>query len=74
MIAVARTKPHDLGLPFATWSLSRLRDYLNDHEQIGISRAHLARILEAEGLRWYQEQTYFTERPDPQFAEKRGRL
>jgi hypothetical protein len=30
-------------------------------------------VLEAEGLRWYQEQVYFRERPDPQFAEKRGR-
>ena len=74
MMAVARTKPQELDLPFATWSLRRLCDYLNQHEQLGVSRAQLGRILLAEGLRWYQEQTYFTERPDPQFAEKRGRL
>ena len=73
MMAMARTKPQDLGLPFATWSLSRLRDYLNEQEQLGISRAQLGRILVAEGLRWYQEQSYFTEPPDPQFVEKRGR-
>lgn len=73
MIAVARTKPSALGQPFACWSLRRLCRYLNEKEGIGISRAQLGRILEAEGLRWYQEQSYFTERPDPQFAEKRGR-
>ncbi len=72
MIAVARTQPQKLGLPFGHWTLDRLVEYLHKHEQIGISRAQLARVLEEEGLRWYQEKTYFTERPDPQFAEKRG--
>jgi len=28
--------------------------------------------FDAEGLRWYQEKTYFTERPDPQFVAKGG--
>lgn len=74
MIAVVRTKPQALGLPFASWSIRRLCRYLNEQEAIGVSRAQLARILVAEGLRWYQEQTYFTERPDPQFVEKRGLL
>lgn len=72
MIAVARTQPQKLGLPFGHWTLDRLVAYLRPHYQIGISRAQLARVLEEEGLRWYQEKTYFTERPDPQFAEKRG--
>ena len=74
MIASAKTHPTQLGLPFHYWSLRRLVRYLNAEKQLGISRAQLGRILEAEGLRWYQEQTYFTERPDPQFAAKRGRL
>jgi transposase len=72
MIALARTHPQKLGLPFGHWTLDRLVAYLRPNYQIGISRAQLARVLEEEGLRWYQEQTYFTERPDPQFAEKRG--
>lgn len=72
MIALARTDPDKLGLPFGHWTLDRLVDYLHNHDQIGVSRAQLARILQAEGLRWYQEKTYFTERPDPQFVEKRG--
>jgi transposase len=73
MIALARTDPEKHGLPFGHWTLDRLVAYLRDNTTIGISRAQLARVLQAEGLRWYQEQVYFTERPDPQFVEKRGR-
>lgn len=73
MIALARTHPDALGLAFGRWTLSRLTEYINQQLGIRISRAQLGRVLEAEGLRWYQEKTYFTERPDPQFAEKRGR-
>jgi len=72
MIALARTDPDKLGLPYGHWTLDRLVEYLHANDQIGVSRAQLARILQAEGLRWYQEKTYFTERPDPQFVEKRG--
>lgn len=73
IIATARTHPQKLGRPYGHWTLSRLVEYLNHEMEIGISRAQLARVLQDEGLRWYQEKTYFTERPDPQFAEKRGR-
>jgi len=73
MIALARTKPEQLGLAYGHWTLDLLVKYVNEELAIGISRAQLARVLEAEGLKWYQEKVYFTERPDPQFAEKRGR-
>jgi transposase len=73
MIALARTHPDQLGLAFGRWTLSRLAEHLNRQLGITISRAQLGRVLAAEGLRWYQEKTYFTERPDPQFVEKRGR-
>lgn len=73
MIAVARTSPQQLGQPYGYWSLRRLTQYLAQHHQLNVSKSHLERILEEEGLRWYQEKTYFTERPDPDFAEKRGR-
>lgn len=73
MVALARTDPAKLGLPYGHWSLDRLVEQLQARNQLEVSRAQLARILKAEGLRWYQEKTYFTERPDPQFVEKRGR-
>jgi transposase len=72
MIAAARTHPQKAGRSYSHWTLSRLVEYVNQELGIPISRAQLARVLEEEGLRWYQEQTYFTERPDPQFVEKRG--
>ena len=72
MIALARTDPDKLGLPYGHWSLDRLVEQLRERNQIAVSRAQLSRILKAEGLRWYQEKSYFTERPDPQFVEKRG--
>ena len=72
MIQTARTHPHELGRAYNHWTLDRLVEYINQELQIGISRAQLGKVLAAEGLRWYQEATYFTERPDPQFVEKRG--
>lgn len=72
MIVSARTHPRQLGRPYNHWTLDRLVEYVNQELRIAISRAQLARVLEEAGLRWYQEETYFTERPDPQFVEKRG--
>ena len=73
LIATARTLPASLGCAYGYWTLDRLVEYAHQTLRIAISRAQLARVLEAEGLKWYQEQTYFSERPDPQFVEKRGR-
>lgn len=73
MIATAKTHPQHFSLPYSHWTLTRLVEYVNQHLDIPISRSQLGEILEREGLKWYQEKTYFTERPDPQFAEKRGR-
>jgi transposase len=74
MVLAAKTSPEQLGMSFGHWTLDRLIEYVNERLQIGISRSQLADILKQEGLKWYQEKTYFTESPDPQFVEKRGRL
>lgn len=72
LIAAALTKPAELGLPFASWTLDRLQAYLNEQKGIGIKRSRIDEILVAEGLRWRQQETWFGERVDPDFAEKRG--
>jgi transposase len=74
VIATALTKPDTLGLPFGMWTLDRLEAYLNEHCQIRIKRSRIDEILLAEGLRWRQDETWFSERVDPDFAAKRGRL
>ena len=72
VVAAALTKPEDLGLPFACWTLDRLAAYLNEEHGIAIKRSRIDEILRAEGLRWRKQETWFGERVDPQFAEKRG--
>lgn len=72
MIAAALTKPQELELPFVSWTLDRLQAYLNEHKGIAIKRSRIDEILVAEGLRWRQQESWFGERLDPEFAEKRG--
>src|SRR5512142_3253774 len=74
VIAVALTDPRSLGLPFGGWTLDRLEAYLNEQKGIGIKRSRIDEILLAEGLRWRHQETWFGERVDPAFAEKRGSL
>ena len=74
MIATALTKPQTLGLPFAAWTLDRLATYLHEEKAIAMQRSRIDEILVHEGLRWRKHETWFGERVDPAFAEKRGRL
>jgi transposase len=71
-IAAALTDPKGLDLPFASWTLDRLAAYLSEHKRIAIKRSRLDEILRAEGLRWRRHESWFGERVDPAFAEKRG--
>ncbi len=72
VVATSLTRPDDLGLPFASWTLDRLTAHLNEERGIPIKRSRIGEILQAEGLRWRQQETWFGERPDPAFAAKRG--
>jgi transposase len=73
LIAASLTDPQQLGLPFGSWTLDRLEAYLNERKGIAIKRSRIDEILRKEGLRWWQQESWFGERVDPQFAEKRGR-
>lgn len=72
MIATVLAKPAALGLPFANWTIARLVVYLNEQHGIAIRHSRLDELLRAEGIRWRKQETWFGERVDPQFAEKRG--
>jgi len=71
VIDAALTRPTDLGLPFAAWTLDRLVAHLAERG-IGMRRSRISEILIREGLRWRHEETWFGERVDPEFARKRG--
>jgi transposase len=72
LVAASLTDPHDLGLPFGSWTLDRLTAYLRETQGIAMRLRRIGEILQAAGLRWRQQETWFGERPDPAFAEKRG--
>jgi transposase len=73
VVAASLTKPSELGLPFACWTLDRLAAYLNEEPGLAIKRSRISELLIAEGLRWHEQETWFGARPDPAFAAKRGR-
>jgi len=71
VINTALTRPADLGLPFASWTLDRLVAYLSE-QGIAMRRSRISEIFLREGLKWRHEETWFGERVDPDFARKRG--
>jgi len=74
LIAASLTDPQTLGLPFGSWTLDRLAAYLYETKDIAMKRSRIGAILQAEGLRWRQQEPWCGERPDPAFAAKRGPL
>jgi transposase len=72
VVGLSLTDPRSLDLPFASWTLDRLTAYLHEVKRIPIRRARIGKLLVAEGLRWRTQETWFGERVDPAFAEKRG--
>jgi transposase len=73
VVAASLSDPQALGLPFASWTLNRLAAYLAEAKDLAIKRSRIGELLAAEGLRWREQETWFGERPDPEFAAKRGR-
>ena len=72
VVATSLTPPDELGLPFGSWTLDRLVAYLGEVHGITMKRSRVGEILQAEGVRWRTQETWFGERVDPAFAEKRG--
>ena len=72
VITAALSRPAELDLPFASWTLDRLVTYLGE-QGIGMKRSRVSEVLLAEGLKWRQEETWFGARVDPEFTRKRGR-
>jgi transposase len=71
IINTALTRPADLGLPFAAWTLDRLVVHLGE-QGIAMRRSRISEIFIQAGLKWRHEETWFGARVDPDFARKRG--
>src|SRR5918998_1900487 len=72
VVALALTAAQSRGLPFASWTLDQRAAYLSEHKALAIGRSRIDEIRLAEGLRWRRHETWFGERVDPEFADKRG--
>jgi transposase len=73
VVATALTDPKELGQAFGSWTFARLECYLNEERGLPIKRSRIHELLQAEGLRWREQETWFGARVDPDFAQKRGR-
>jgi transposase len=74
IIATALTNPQDLQQPFGSWTYQRLNIYLREVCGFKMKQTRMFEILQAEGLRWRKQETWFGERVDPDFAQKRGTI
>jgi hypothetical protein len=61
-------KRHDLGWPFSTWSLSKLRDVLRINQIADISRETLRKFLKDQGISWQVTKTWKAGK-DPEFEQ-----
>ncbi len=73
VMALARTKPQSLGLPFALWTLVHLQHALQERHGLHVTPATIWKWLQAEGLIWKRQQSWFRVQVDAAFAAKRGR-
>jgi len=73
VVATALTDPKEVGQAFGSWTFARLERYLNEERGLAIKRSRIHELLQAEGLRWREQETWFGARVDPDFAPKRGR-
>ena len=71
LVKVALAKPHDLGLPFTTWSVAKLTTYCKREKLLPeVSNEWIRRLLRREGLSLQRTKTW-KESPDPEFEKKK---
>jgi transposase len=73
IVATALSDPQALGQAYSSWTLDRLAAYVAEQHGIPMKRSRLGELLQAEGLRWRKQESWFGTRVDPEFARKRGR-
>ncbi|MFF2662849.1 IS630 family transposase [Kitasatospora sp. NPDC058032] len=71
---IAKSKPAEHGLPFSTWSLAKLADFLVAEGVVDdISHAGLRVLLREEGVSFQRVKTWKTSK-DPDYAAKKARV
>ncbi|MGW3418262.1 IS630 family transposase [Streptomyces phaeochromogenes] len=71
---IAKSKPAERSLPFSTWSLVKLADFLVDEGVVGdISHEGLRILLREEGVTFQRVKTWKTSK-DPDYEAKKARV
>jgi transposase len=70
---IAKSKPVEHGLPFSTWSLSKLADFLVAEGVDDISHEGLRVLLRDEGVSFQRIKTWKTSK-DPEYETKKARV
>ena len=71
---IAKSRPVDHDLPFSTWSLAKLADFLVAEGVVDdISQEGLRALLREEGVTFQRLKTWKTSK-DPQYAAKKARV
>ena len=71
---IAKSKPAEHGLPFSTWSLAKLADFLVAEGVVDdISHEGLRALLREEGVSFQRVKTWKSSR-DPDYAAKKARV
>ena len=73
VVAMAKTDPHALGLPFSCWSLVKLAAHLAREKIVTVGRETLRRVLRAEKVT-FQTTTTWKASNDPDFVAKMLRV
>jgi transposase len=72
IIEVATMRPKDCGLPFTTWSLRKIADFLVRRRIVSKTSANMVgRILRENGITFQRTKTW-KESNDPEFAPKKN--
>ncbi len=74
LVALATSRPKDLGLPFSQWSLSRLREAAMKQGIVDSICIEWLRVILDEASVSHQSIKTWKESKDPEFEEKRKRI
>ncbi|MBM4248279.1 MAG: IS630 family transposase [Euryarchaeota archaeon] len=74
LVALATSRPQDLGLPFSQWSLSRLREAAMKQGIVDSICIEWLRVILDEAAVSHQSIKTWKDSKDPQFEEKRKRI
>ncbi|MCI4341429.1 MAG: hypothetical protein L3K11_03540 [Thermoplasmata archaeon] len=74
LVALATSRPRDLGLPYSQWSLSRLRDETRNRRIVDSISIECRRIVLDEADMSHQSIKTWKQSKDPQFEAKRKRI